>query len=170
MRALELDYLRPAKQRRLVALVLGFFALGFAVDAGLYYARLAEGIEREEHRLARTSQQSRQPAGAPPIGTDELTAARDTLRRLTTPWESLFQALETAKTERVFLLTVEPSVESRTLTITAEAKDYLAALTYVARLGDAPALQRVHLVRHEVRRGSPQRRVTFTVSASWGEG
>lgn len=168
MRRLELDYFREAKRTRAAVFALGTFAVFFAADAGLYFANLSDDLAFKESRIAKIVQApERRSPPATTLSPEEAAFARDTLRLLATPWESLFQALEAAKTDRVALLAIEPNVESRTVTITGEARDYLGALTYVARLADEPRLTRVHLVRHELRRNTPQRQIAFTVSASW---
>ena len=105
------------------------------------------------------------PSGSQ-LSAEEVAFARDTVRRLATPWERLFGALEAAQMDGVALLSVEPDAEGRTVNVTGEAKDYLATLTYVGHLNEEPALKRVHLVRHEARDGS-ERPVLFTVSAAW---
>jgi hypothetical protein len=170
MRALQLDY-RRRRGPRLTAYVLAVFAVGFAADAANYYRSLREDIGVKETRLAsrvRAHPQISSMATVRPASADEYAFARDTVRRLATPWESLFQALEGSQSENVALLSIEPDVENHGVNISGEAKDYLAALTYVARLGQQKALNRVHLVHHESRRGGP-RPLTFTVSASWKE-
>lgn len=170
MRPLQLDYLREGKRALAAVFILGAFALAFAVDAGLYFARLGDDVALKEVRLAKALQGRTQPSPARmPLSVEEVAFARDTLRRLATPWDSLFRALEAAKSDQVALLALEPNVESRSVTISAEAKDYLAAISYVARLADEPLLKRVHLVRHEPRRNASQRRIGFTISASWSE-
>ena len=169
MRRLELDYLRGARRNRLVKAALAAFALLLALDASVHFTKLGKDIAARETQLARMLQTARPLPAASGFSSEEAGYARETLRRLATPWEPLFQALEAAKTEHVSLLAIEPNVEGRSVTITAEAKDYLAALTFVARLNDEPALKRVHLLRHEVRRNPSARRVAFTVSASWRE-
>lgn len=170
MRALQLDY-RHRRGPRLAAYVLVAFAIGFAADAAIHYRSLERDIAFKETRLASRARLRAPvsfPASAKSASADEYAFARDTARRLTTPWESLFQALEASQSEHVALLSIEPDVENRAVSISGEAKDYLAALTYVARLGEQEALSRVHLVRHENRRGG-QRPLAFTVSASWKE-
>jgi hypothetical protein len=51
--------------------------------------------------------------------------------------------------------------------ISGDSKDYLAALSYVLSLSRAEALDRVQLVRHEVKANDPQSPVAFAVSAGW---
>ncbi len=170
MRALQLDY-RRRRGPRFVAFLLAAFAAGFTVDAAVHYQSLQREIAFNEARLARRIPlRAQMPFSAPARSTsaNDYALARDTVRRLATPWESLFQALEASQSDQVALLSIEPDVENRAVSISAEAKDYLAALTYVARLSRQDALSRVHLVRHENRRGTP-RPLAFTVSASWEE-
>lgn len=104
------------------------------------------------------------------VGAEEIAFARETVSRLSTPWQSLFGAVEAGHTDSVALLSIEPDADARTVTITGEAKDYLAALSYMASLAQQQALRRVHLVRHETLRGGSRRPLAFTISAGWEEG
>jgi hypothetical protein len=52
------------------------------------------------------------------------------------------------------------------VTIAADGKDYLAALSYVSNLGRAESLSGVQLVRHE-HKADAKGLVTFSVSAGW---
>jgi len=97
---------------------------------------------------------------------EELAAARETVQRLSLPWPELFTALESAASEQVALLAIEPDPKSGTVVITGDSKDYLAALTYVLNLSRAETLSRVQLVRHEAK----QNAVGFSVSATWNGG
>ncbi len=53
--------------------------------------------------------------------------------------------------------------------ISGDSKDYLAALSYVLNLSRTEALDRVQLVRHEVKANDPQAPVAFAVSAGWSQ-
>jgi len=167
MRALELDYLRSPGHLRRPRHILAAVALVFALDAGWQHYSLKENIALRTERLAQTGAAplERQPARL--ASPEEYVFARDTIGRLATPWDRLFQALEAAQTEQIALLAIEPDAEHRTVTISGEAKDYLAALTYVASLSAQKALRRVHLTRHETQRGSSARPLAFTISAAW---
>ncbi len=164
MRALDLDYLTE-RRPRWAAYALAVFALGFAADAALHFRALSTDVAAKELRAARRTSAPASPA-TPSLTSEEQAFAKDTVRRLTTPWEALFRALEAVQTENVALLAIEPDLDNRTVNISGEAKDYLGALTYVAQLGDQEGLSRVHLVRHEMKSGSP-RPLVFQVSASW---
>jgi Tfp pilus assembly protein PilN len=103
------------------------------------------------------------------VGAQELALARETIDRLATPWDRLFGALESAASDKVALLGLEPDAKAGTVTISGDSKDYLAVLSYVLNLSQTNALGRVQLVRHEVKSSEPQRPVSFVVSAGWGE-
>lgn len=172
MNRLELDFLRTRRPPAWASFVLLALAMAFAGDIGWSYRNLSADVEQMEARLATSSSLERnaRPDSIRPIAREEHAFARETVRRLSTPWERLFGALEGAQTEHVALLAIEPDAEIGTVNLQGEGKDYLAVLTYVARLGEEKGLRRVHLVQHEIRRGAPQRAVGFTISASWKEG
>ncbi len=171
MRPLDIDYLRSARRARLAVYVLAAFAVVFAADTLFHYRTIKTELVFSEARQARQAElRTRQPPKVQEsLSADEYAFVRDTAKRLSTPWDELFQALGAAQVDRVALLAIEPDVENRTVSISAEAKDYLAALTYVANLGEQKTLRRVHLVHHELKQGASQRPLAFTVSASWRE-
>lgn len=176
MRPLELDFLRSGRRADWPSWTLLALAFAFALDLGRSWYVLDEEITRKEARLAAHAGQARQNdliklsnkgATQQPVREGELAAARDTLRRLSVPWDALFGALEAAQTERASLLSIEPDAGAGTLTLTGEARDYLAALSYVANLEQQRALARVHLAKHETRQNDSHRPLAFTISASW---
>jgi hypothetical protein len=104
-----------------------------------------------------------------PASPEELAAAAETVRRISMSWDGLFAALESASSDKVALLGVEPDPKSQTVVITGEGKDYAAALAYVVELRRAGPLARVHLVHHEMKRDDPLKPVAFSVAASWSD-
>jgi len=170
MRPLQLDYLNSTRRSRVALWLLSAFAIGFAADTAWRYRALLEDIADKEVQLARANAARPHPvniAGASALSKDEIAVARETARKISLPWNTLFQALEAAKTDRVVLLAIEPDAESRTVVLSAEAKDYPAALAYVATLAEQKGIARVHLSRHEAKPGAAARPVAFTVSAAW---
>ena len=168
MRALKLDY-RSTNRDRMAGYLLGVIALAFASDVTLQYLQVRDALDNARTRLAnaRSTHAPARHAAIMPVTTEQYSFARKTVNRLVAPWQGLFRALESARTERVALLAIEPDVENRTVSLSGEAKDYLAVLSYVANLAEQKGLTRVHLVRHEIRPGSAERAVTFTISAAW---
>lgn len=166
---LDLDYCRSGAPSRIGAYAFAA-ALAFAAHVGVQYGSLREDVTLKEARLSSATKRAAPPAAQQPIDAQQYAFARDIIQRLSTPWNPLFRALEGANTERVALLSIEPNADSRTVTLTGEARDYLATLTYLARLEEQDLLKRVHLVRHDTRRDVPRRPVVFTISAGWRDG
>src|SRR5207237_182849 len=138
---------------------------------GLRYRNVTKEIEVKELRLAkaRSYTPERKDAVSSP-STEEYAFARQTASRLSVPWNELFLALEASATEQVALLAIEPDIENRTINISGEAKTYLAALTYVARLSEqGRVLANVRLFSHEIKAKAPERPVAFGISATWAE-
>jgi hypothetical protein len=173
MRPLQLDLERPRRPSPFMQAVLLAVALAFAGDVVWSYAQTRDEVRALRERLAQRPAQSsgEHPlikVAAQPVSDEEYAFARETIGRLSTPWNALFQTLEKARIDTVAIVSVEPDPAARTITIRGEAKDYLAALSFVANLREQPALQRVHLVRHETASSDPRRPLQFSVSASWG--
>ena len=141
----------------------------FAADLARTYVPLRGEVGRVEARLARSDERAAAPreTARREASPEEFAEARAVVARFAAPWPALFAALEAVRIDGVALLAIEPDPASGNVLITGEARDYLAVLTYVARLETQPALGRVHLSRHEVRESEPRRPVAFTVSARW---
>ena len=163
MKKLRLDFARRARSawpgRALLVL-----ALGLSVETAFSYKTLRDAVAMNEAALEGT-----QPRSAPgrKVPAEELAAVRETVDRLGMPWNRLFGALESASSDKVALLGIEPDPKAGTVVISGDSKDYLAVLSYVLTLSHAPALDRVQLVRHEVKKDDPQAPVRFAVSAGW---
>lgn len=160
MQRLELDFCRTRRSSWAGRLLLAV-ALVISMDMGLSYQETRKAVSEYQARIGKT-----QPRTAPRnVSAEEVALARETVQRLAMPWPKLFGALESAATDQVALLAIEPDPRAGTVTISGDSKDYLAALTYVLNLSRADELSNVQLVRHEQK----QNAVAFAVSAAWGE-
>jgi len=168
---LDLDFLRARPTSPWIRWVLLAIALGFAAEVGLAYYGARTRIARNEEALAQLQRASDGAANAAssmrPPSPEEIKVARDTIQRLSTPWDQLFRALESAASNKVALLAIEPDARSGTVLISGEAADYRAVLDYIAALNASGTLERPHLVRHERQQNDPQKAVRFAVSAGW---
>jgi len=165
MQHIRLDFVARGPRSRWAGRVLLACALGVVGDMALTYVQLAREVKCNEAIVARAQPRRHMAAASP----EELTAARETVARLALPWPKLFAALESAASDQVALLGIEPDAKSGTVKISGDSKDYLAALGYVLNLSQAEALSHVQLVRHEVKQNDPQHPVAFSVSAAWNE-
>jgi hypothetical protein len=167
MRALELDFRSTRPASRWVGPLLLALAAGVLADVGLSYRAERERFAAKSSQLAKLEPRQRAEAALPAGSPEELALARDTVERLSLPWENLFTALESAASEQVTLLGIEPDPKAGTVVINGDGKDYLAALTYVLNLSRTETLRAVHLVRHEIRQHDAHSSVGFAVSAAW---
>ena len=163
MNRLGLDFVHRPRSPWPARLLLAV-ALAVSLDMALSYKSLSSAVALGEARLAKA-----QPRSAPgrKVSAEELAAVRETVDRLATPWDRLFAALESAASDQVALLGIQPDPKAGTVVISGDSKDYLAALSYVLNLSRAEDLDRVQLVRHEVKANDPQSPVAFAVSAGW---
>lgn len=166
MQRLELDFRRRRPASPWTGRVLLALAVAFASDVALSYKAVRASLDSSQARIA-----AAQPRAAPQkkASPEEVALARDTVQRLGMPWHKLFGALESAASEQVALLGIEPDPKTGTVVISGDSKDYLAALTYVLNLSQAETLSQVQLVRHEAKANDPNGAVSFAVSAAWSE-
>lgn len=171
MRPVDLDFRRCAPQSAWAGWVLLAVAVALMADVAISYSRARDAVIDREARLAKlgslkgAARAAMNPARA--VSPEEIAFARETIRRISTPWRNLFGALESTAASDISLLSIEPDPDAGTVLISGESKDYLAVLNYVSRLEGAKTLRQVELARHEIRQNDPQRAVAFSISASW---
>jgi hypothetical protein len=151
-------------------LLLG--ALVVAAATWREYAQLRDRVESLSASGTRAEQMARRQAALAastlPADLDaRIGKAQQILNRLTFPWDELFGQLEDISVAGVALLEVQPDADRETVTLTGEAKDAAAMLSYVARLEQARALSGIHLRRHETMANEPTRPIRFSVAATW---
>ena len=166
MNRLEVDFVRRAKASPWVGRALLALALAFSLDVALSYREVRDALALNEAKAAKAPRSAPAKQATP----EEVAAARETVDRLALPWNTLFSALESAATDQVALLGIEPDAKAGTVLISGDSRDYLAALTYVLNLSRDEALTRVALLRHETKAGDAHAAVSFDVSAAWSKG
>jgi hypothetical protein len=166
MQELDLDFRRTRSAPPWVGRVLLAVAIAFAADVGVTYYRVRQAVAQKELRLAKAGHLVGASVPTQAISAAELAAARETIERLARPWNNLFGALEGTPAEKIALLAIQPDAKAGTVVISGEGEDYPAVLAYVAALGRAGTLDRVHLLRHELSEDDRQR-VAFSIAASW---
>jgi len=163
MKKLELDFWKTRRSSPWLGRLLLAVAALVMVDAGLSYQTARNALRENEARLAKRAPTGRAPKTTP----QEVAVVRETVQRLSLPWDELFMALESAASDRVALAAIEPDVGAGTVKISGDGKDYLSALSYVANLSRSEGLVGVQLVRHEQKANDPKGPVSFAVSAAW---
>ncbi len=164
MQKLQVDFVAERRSSPWLGWLLLGIAGFVAVDSGVSYHAARTATREAEALLAQRLPAGRAPAKVSPA---EVAEVRESVQRLSMPWDDLFVALESAASENVTLSAIEPDTRAGTVTISGDGKDYLAALTYVLNLSRTEGLQRVQLVRHEHKANDPKGPVSFAVSAAW---
>ena len=149
-------------------------ALSVALLCGalLQFGLVWSDRDRQLHALRALDAKSAPPPRARgPL--DPAEAARSKLAlqvasQLVTPWGDLLDTLESARTDSVALLSVEPSVSKRSIRLTVEARETKDMLVYLAMLQRDPRLSAVVLVSHQVQLQAPGTPVRFQIQAGWG--
>jgi Tfp pilus assembly protein PilN len=165
MQRIELNFAGRERRSPWAGAVLLAVALAVAGDAAWSYANARRTVVQAETLIARSHPHAA-PRAVPP---EEIAVARDTVQRLALPWPRLFGAIESAASDDVALLAIEPDPRAGKVTLSGDSKDYLAVLAYVLNLSRSDALSSVELVRHEVKQNDPRHPVAFAVSAAWKE-
>ena len=83
------------------------------------------------------------------------------------PWEALFDSIEQAATEEIALLSLQPTVSSRTLRISGEAKNMSELLDFVEALERELTFENVHLLNYKIKQDNPHRPIVFLLTAAW---
>jgi hypothetical protein len=159
MQALQIDFRETRQRSPWIGRVMLALAALVALDAGVSYHAANKTFTENQSRLA----QRTTGKGAAKVSPQEVAAVRETVQRLTLPWDDLFAAIESAASDKVALAAIEPDPRNGTVTISGDGKDYLAALSYVLNLSHTEGMNRVQLVRHEQKNEG----VSFAVSAAW---
>ncbi len=173
MAELELDYQqhRPFPWMGAALLML---ALAAVIVTGAYYFGLKNRIASGEAKLeqikggsSRAAAASRAAEHVTPEMAEEVKQANEVLRKLTMPWEKLFQAVEAPAGKDVTLLALAPDAEKQVVKINGEAKDFDAVLQYITDLEEREEFGQVYLQSHQVQQQDPDKPVRFSLLATW---
>jgi len=171
MRPLSLDYRRAAPLPGWIGIAVLLVALGMASQTGIHYRELMGEIARWEARLSSLERSLRRgPAVARQAGQPpglEVKHAGEVVEQLARPWDDLFRAVESAGSEQVALLAIEPDAPRAQVKITGEAKNLAAMLGYIRLLGEKAPLDDVFLQSHQVQQQDPEKPVRFVLRATW---
>jgi hypothetical protein len=168
MTLLHIDY-QPDTPFPLLGTALLGVALVVLILTGTYYnslnVRIASVDARVGHAGDSRTQRSTERGGAELA--QEVKNANDVLRHLGVPWESLFQAVESAGDKSITLLTIEPDIEKQQVKIGGEAKSFDALMKYITHLQAQAVFGSVYLQNHDVQKQDPDKPVRFSLLATW---
>lgn len=158
---------QPSKLAGWLLLVIGVALL---LEMGLSYNRLQNERAKLDKEIKTSRLQldmTREEPSHQQFTEKDVEEARQIFNRLSAPWESFIVGLESIRSNKVAILSIEPDTQTGILRIEGEAKDYPAVLTFVSHLRTTKPFSKVFLVHHEFKRDDPQHPVAFTVSMHW---
>jgi hypothetical protein len=175
MSRLRIDFAWPRLAHRRAGLVIAACVL---VSAWAWMAwrhtmlqSELDGWQSDRERLSRRESAARAPGSAADKERlqTELRLANRVIDALNRPWDDLFSAVDTARSDKATLLAVEPDTERREVRLTAEAKDLAGMLDYLKKVRATPALKNAALAEHQVSLQDAQRPVRFSILAKWSK-
>lgn len=87
--------------------------------------------------------------------------------QMTTPWDDLFQALETGRSGDIALLSLTADSAKREFALGGEAKDFDALSKFSDILSANPLFGKVALSNHRLSEGAPPIVVKFDLTLAW---
>ncbi len=132
-----------------------------------YWSNRVEHLEKQQQKAApRTRSTPRVREFGQEIR-KEIAQANGILDQINLPWETLFDSIESAATEQIALLSLQPNVSNRTLRISGEAKSMSELLDFVEALEREVVFENVHLLNYKIKQDNPHRPIVFLLTAAW---
>ncbi len=169
-RPLELDFIAPPRRSRWAGYLLLAVSLAAAADLVNRYQEIRLALNRAEaaHALVAPPRPAVPAAGKEQLD-EQLRNVQAVMRQLSIPWAGLIASLESAASDDVAMLQLQPDMQQRMLRVTAEARNPDAMLEYARRLAATRGFTDVHLSSHQAQLTDPQRPIQFAVQASFRE-
>lgn len=161
-----------------VDLAVLFIGLLILVGVLLQFRYITEEVNYWNNRVERLEKQQQQKAAPRTRSTarirefsqeirKEIAQANGILDQINLPWETLFDSIESAATEQIALLSLQPNVSSRTLRISGEAKNMSELLDFIEALEREAVFENVHLLNYKIKQDNPHRPIIFLLTAAW---
>ena len=135
--------------------------------------QLGDASEGLQLRLEQRREAAARDVGARSLDPAAMAAAAAATGELATPWSRMLADLEQAGGASggdVALLSIEPDRKTHKVKLFAEARTLAAALAYVQRLQDLPAVRNALLESHAIQADSPEHPVRVQITADWSQG
>lgn len=171
----------PYHEQSIPQVDFAILLIGLLILAGvlLQFRSITEEVNYWNNRVERLEKQQQQQKAAPRTRSTarirefsqeirkEIALANGILDQINLPWETLFDSIESAATEQIALLSLQPNVSSRTLRISGEAKNMSELLDFVEALEREVVFENVHLLNYKIKQDNPHRPIVFLLTAAW---
>lgn len=170
----------PYQEQSIPQIDFSILLVGVFVVAGVFlqFRYLTEEVNYWSSRVERLEKQQQQKAAPRTRAAarvrefsqeirKEIAQANSILDQINLPWEALFDSIESAATEQIALLSLQPNVSNRTLRISGEAKNMTELLTFVEALEREAVFENAHLLNYKIKHDNPHRPIIFLLTAAW---
>ncbi|WP_020167590.1 MULTISPECIES: hypothetical protein [Methylotenera] len=170
---LDLEFNRPGSFSFLNVTWSGLIIFVISLIASVILWNLHQNNQRDYQQLITSLNQQDKPKKAvvksvvTALSTNEVNQINSTITVLTTPWDSLLQAIEQSDLPDIALLSVEPNIKKQQVLLTGEAKNLQVALRYIQQLETQPNLSEVYLQKHTMDESDVSKPVRFSALAKW---
>ena len=171
---ITLDFVRPnARGARLGSILLVLGLVVAVVIAEMHREAAADVATRQERldelqrMLRRSMPQIAGKETDSPVVREQVKRANAVLAQMNVPWGELFAAVESAQSDSVAVLSVQPDPRAQVIALGGMARNLDAVLAYMTRLEATPRLVDVVLASHEVKVKEPGQPVEFALTAHW---
>lgn len=179
----QLEFSRPAFAWRkwrwpgaLIVMALSVLVLVEYTEFVAHESQLQTLVQRRQQMVALHASEASSASTSSPatvkqavvkLSQPEQKAAEKIVQQLNVRWFDLLEALESQQVAEIALLQLLPDANRGQFVLSGEAKNYQALLQYVSHLQALPALNQVHLQKHQVNESHPQRPVSFEIQGGW---
>ena len=170
----------PYQQQSAPQIDFSILFIGLLILAGvlLQFRQITEEVNYWSNRVERLEKQQQQKAAPRTRSTPrirefsqeirkEIAQANAILDQINLPWETLFDAIESAATEQIALLSLQPNVSNRTLRISGEAKNMSELLDFIEALEREMVFENVHLLNYKKKQDNPHKPIIFLLTTAW---
>lgn len=169
LRPLRLDFVSPSlldRPKDLFILALGLISFCLV---GVIYLQTLSSIGEAEERQATLEKKLKRLTVTRGSGLSEqdqsaFLVARESLGR---PWNQLFNDLENSIDDSVTLLRIDADPLQMQINLTAEARQFEDAVSYVKRLAKTQSVFQPSITNHKSRDSSQNSVIEFSVQARW---
>jgi Tfp pilus assembly protein PilN len=169
----------PYQEQSIPHIDYAILFIGLLILGGVFlqYRYITEEVNYWTNRVERLEKQQQQKAAPRARSTrvrefsqeirKETAQANTVLNQINLPWEALFDSIESAATEQIALLSLQPNVANQTLRISGEARNMSELLDFVEALERELVFENVHLLNYKIKQDNPHRPIIFLLTATW---
>ncbi len=174
MKAVRIDFVQPVSTLKRI-LRIALLSLGIVLATYSFIQQRQIGAEKKAlqwqiNDITKSgiiqTELSREP-NALNNENEAIKRMSEVVQQLNTPWDQLFTTLEQATNKDIFVISVIPSLQQRSLSLQAAATDIKTAIDFTQRLSKSGALTKIHLTQEEPDEDNADFPLNFLVTATW---